>query len=141
MQEMATMPSNADTIRARAFQFACTVVAVALQIRPVPGVRSVIEQLVRSATSVGANLEEAKAASTRREFIRFVEISLREARETHYWLRIAVAVKLTPVTTLQPLLEESDQLIRILTVIVLNTKRRGVAVSAFCILNSALLIS
>jgi four helix bundle protein len=119
-------------------------VAVALQIRPVPGVRSVIEQLVRAATSVGANLEEAKAASTRREFIRFVEISLREARETHYWLRIAIAVKLTPVTTLQPLLEESDQLIRILTVIVLNTKRRGVAgvaVSAFCILNSALLIS
>ena len=138
------MRSNAETIRARAFRLACAVVAVALQIRPVPGVRSVIEQLVRAAPSVGANLEEAKAASTRREFIRFVEISLREARETHYWLRIAIAVKLAPVTTLQPLLEESDQLIRILTVIVLNTKRRGVAgvaVSAFCILNSALLIS
>ena len=124
---MAAMPSNAETIRARAFRFACDVVVVALRVQPVPGVRSVIEQLVKAATSVGANLEEAKAASSRREFIRFVEISLREARETHYWLRIAIAVNLAPAAVLQPLLGESDQLIRILTVIVLNTKRRGMS--------------
>ena len=138
------MASQSETIRDRTFRFACDVVTLALRIQPVSGVRSIIEQLVKSATSVGANLEEAKAASSRREFIRFVEISLREARETHYWLRIAIAVRLAPETTLKPILGEADQLIRILTAIVVNTKRRGiggVAVSAFCILNSALLIS
>ena len=84
-----------------------------------------IEQLVRSATSVGANLEEAKAASSRREFTRMVEIALREAREAHYWLRIACHVNLAPDSVLRPLLTEADQLIRILTAIVINTKRRS----------------
>jgi four helix bundle protein len=117
---------------------------LALKLKPVPGVRSIVDQLVKAATAVGANLEEAKAASTRREFVRFVEISLREARETHYWLRIAIALRLAPDTAVQPLLGEADQLIRILSTIVLNTKRGGlvgITVSAFCILNSALLIS
>ena len=44
--------------------------------------------------AVGANLEEAKAGSSKREFIRYVEISLREAREAAYWLRILVALEL-----------------------------------------------
>jgi len=49
---------------------------------------------LKSATSVGANLEEAKAGSSKREFIRYVEISLREAREAAYWLRIFAALEL-----------------------------------------------
>lgn len=136
------MPAPAEAIRVRAFHFACAVVETTLSIRAVPGVRSVVDQLVRSATSVGANLEEAKAASTRREFIRLVEIALREARETHYWLRIALSVRLVPEDHVQPLVGEADQLIRILSTIVLNAKRNTgavVALSAFCILHSEFL--
>ena len=76
------MASDAQSIRDRSFRFACNTVRVALRMQPVPGVRCVVDQLVKSAAAIGANLEEAKAGSSRKEFLRFVEISLREARET-----------------------------------------------------------
>ena len=44
------------------------------------------DQLLRSATSIGANIIEAKAASSKKDFIRFYEISLKSANETKYWL-------------------------------------------------------
>jgi four helix bundle protein len=103
-----------------------------------------VEQLLKSATSVGANLEEAKAASSRREFVRYLEIALREARETLYWLRIWAALGLGPPTQIMELQGEADQIVRILTTIVVKTKNRmvfGSTLSAFCILNSALLVS
>jgi len=116
---------NVAPIRERAFGFACNVIAVAGRMSRSPGIHVITNQLVKSATSIGANLEEAKAASSRREFARFADISLREAREAHYWLRITAHAKLAPEAALTPLLIEADQLIRILTAIVVNTKRRG----------------
>ena len=48
------------------------------------------KQLIRSATSIGANLEEADAASSRKDFLHKVSISYKEARESRYWLEIAL---------------------------------------------------
>lgn len=45
-------------------------------------------QVLRSGTSIGANMEEAQAAQSRRDFIAKLAIALKEARETHYWLRL-----------------------------------------------------
>src|SRR5688572_3792482 len=139
------MPNDsARDIRERAFAFGCKVARLALSLTPRPGIRSLVDQLLRAGTAVGANLEEAKAASTRREFIRDVEISLREAREAWYWLRIYRELQLGDQRTVVELVAEADSIIRILTSIVISTKRRMVAigiVSAFCILNSALLVS
>jgi len=138
---MAT--DNAQDIRDRAFSFGCAVARLALSLAPIPGVRCIVDQLLKAGTSVGANLEEAKAGSSRREFVRCVEISLREARESLYWLRICDALKLGPPNSVRELKGEADQLARILTTIVVNTKRRMIvgAISAFLILNSAMLVS
>ena len=46
----------------------------------------IADQLIRSATSIGANLTESKASSSRREFKKFYEIALKSANETKYWL-------------------------------------------------------
>jgi four helix bundle protein len=135
------MTDSAETIRNRTFAFACAVAKLALQLTPRPGVRCVIDQLVKSATGVGANLEEAKAASSKREFVRYVEISLCEAREASYWLRIFVALELAASSDVKDLSGEADQIARILGSIVVRTKLRmrvGYAVFAFCILNFAL---
>jgi len=135
---------SAKDIRDRAFSFGCKVAPLALSLAPKPGIRALVDQLLRSGTSVGANLEEAKAASTRREFLRDVEISLREAREAWYWLRIYKELQLGDQHTVLELVNEADSIVRILTSIVITTKRRMVTiavVSAFCILNSALLLS
>jgi len=51
-------------------------------------------QLLRSATSIGANIEEALAAQSRRDFLSKMSIASKEARETHYWLRLIDASNL-----------------------------------------------
>ncbi len=135
---------NGDDIRQRAFQFACDIVRLAMHIAPRPGLRSIIDQVVRAGTSIGANLEEAKAASTRREFTRGLEIALREAREAHYWLRICLTVNLISGPELRILEREADQLVRILTAVVLSTKRRtlaGLALVVVGILNAVAVVA
>ena len=119
---MAT--DTARDIRNRAFLFACQVARLALGLGVAPGIRAIVDQLLRSGTAVGANLEEAKAASTRREFVRYLEIALREAREALYWLRICSELRLGSDDQVRALKDESDQMVRILTAIVINTKKR-----------------
>ena|SRR5436190_14048020 len=134
------MTDSSQNIRDRAFVFACAVAKRALRMEPRPGIRCLIDQLLKSATAVGANLEEAKAGSSKREFVRYVEISLREAREAAYWLRICVALDLDDAAQLKNLCGEADQIARILGAIVVSTKfrmRAGQIVFAFCILNFA----
>jgi four helix bundle protein len=135
---------SSQRIRDRSFTFGCAVARHALRLAPQPGVRCIIDQLLKAGTAVGANLEEAKAGSSKREFVRYVEISLREARETVYWLRVCAALDLGPKAELTVLQGEGEQIVRILGAIVISTKRRmlaGPAVFAFCILHFALLMS
>jgi four helix bundle protein len=131
---------NSQDIRDRTFAFGCAIARLALNLSPRPGVRCIVDQLLRSGTSVGANLEEAKAASSDREFLRDVQISLREARESVYWLRMCRALSLANLAELESLIGEGDQLAKILAAIVVSKKRRmkvGLAVFAFCILTFA----
>lgn len=119
--ELSHVPyDNGQNIRERTFQFGCDVVRLAMA-NARGGSWPVTNQLVRSATSIGANLVEAKSASSRREFIRMCEISLREAREAVYWLRVCLAVPLLPAEA-HALCAEGEELVRILSTIVLRTK-------------------
>ena len=136
--------TDSQNIRDRTFAFACAVAKRVLRLQPRPGIRCLIDQLLKSATSVGANLEEAKAGSSKREFIRYVEISLREAREAAYWLRIFAGLELDSSQELKELAQEAEQIARILGAIVVKSKLRvsaGYALFAFCILNFALVVS
>ena len=76
----------------RAFAFAVRVVKLCQTLDARPGTpRTLSNQLLRSATSVGANLQESKGGQSRADFLSKVSIALKEARETHYWLRLLVA--------------------------------------------------
>jgi four helix bundle protein len=82
-------------------------------------------QLIRAGTSVGANLEEASAAQSRADFISKCNIALKEARETHYWLRLFRETELLSEKQLDNLLSESNEIVSILTHIVKNTRRNA----------------
>lgn len=82
------------------------------------------KQLLRSGTSIGANLEEATGARTKKEFINIVNISKREARESNYWLRLLAESKLITNKDIESLLSESNELIGILTTIVRKTEEK-----------------
>jgi four helix bundle protein len=81
-------------------------------------------QLIRAAASVGANLEEADAGSSPDDFSYRVTVSLREARETKYWLRLIEAAKLQGADAMNPLIQEASELVAILTAIVKKREAR-----------------
>ena len=101
---------------ARAFSFACQIVSLYVALLRVPQFPfGIARQLLRSGTSIGANLEEAKSASSRRDLLFRFQASLREARETKYWLRLIVATNLAPPGLVNEPLREVDELVAILT--------------------------
>jgi four helix bundle protein len=71
--------------------------------------------MLRAGTAIGANLEEAKSAHSRRDLAAKYVIGLREARECHYWLRLIVSDRPELSEATRHLLDECDQLIAILT--------------------------
>lgn len=83
------------------------------------------DQLIRSSTSIGANLVEGKASSSRLEFKKFYEISLKSANETIYWLELLKEADLTDITKLNPLLEEIHQIANMLGAGVIKLKSKN----------------
>lgn len=117
------MNAKPQEISERAFEFAVRVVNLCRTLDGSPGVsRTLAKQLLRSGTSIGANLEESKGGQSRADYLTKVSIALKEARETHYWLRLFIATEIVPEYQLPPLLDESNQLIAILTSIVKKLK-------------------
>ena len=85
----------------------------------------VAKQLLRSGTSIGANIEEAAAAESRRDFLHKMNIALKEARETHYWLRLLNESDLTPELDVTVQLNQANDLVRLLTAIVKTTRENS----------------
>lgn len=78
------------------------------------------KQLLRSGTSIGANVEEAGAAQSRKDFLHKMSIASKEARETQYWLRLLQQSQITSIDV-SPTLENATELVRMLTSIVKST--------------------
>lgn len=76
--------------------------------------RTISKQLLRSGTSVGANCHESRSAQSNKDFINKLEIALKEARETEYWLKILIKSELADQVRFTPLLEECQEIVRIL---------------------------
>jgi four helix bundle protein len=108
----------------RSFYFYRDVLTFVETIREGPKTKDLIEQLVAAAGSIGANREEARGASTRKEFIRFNEVALRGANESVRWLRACAGKRLGAREKCVALLDEARQLARILGRIVVTSKRR-----------------
>jgi four helix bundle protein len=120
------MPNNEPDFRARSFAFACDIVRLYQALAPlIPSVMA--RQILRAGTSIGANLEEAKPAQSRKDLISKFSIALKEARETSYWLRLVRATALAPKALLEGPLAEANELIAILTTCVRRLQERQTA--------------
>ena len=80
------------------------------------------KQLLRSATSIGANIEEADGSISKREFISKVQISYKEAKETLYWLRLLHDSAYLVTSDFEVLSAQCDEIIRILSAILKTSK-------------------
>ena len=100
----------------RSFKFAVRIVKLCQMLDRQSSVsRTLSRQLLRSGTSIGANLEEAIAGQSKPDFISKQNIALKEARETLYWLRLLVASEVVLESRLTDLIIESNEMISILT--------------------------
>ena len=80
------------------------------------------KQYLRCATSIGANIEEAQAGESRSDFIHKLGIAQKEARESRYWLHLMGASEIVKMTKLKPLIEETEELIAVITAIIVSSK-------------------
>lgn len=85
------------------------------------------EQLVSSATSIGANVAEARSAQSRADFISKMEIALKEARETDYWLTVLGRLTINPSESQKALLQECYEITAMLVASVKTAKMNGAA--------------
>ena len=84
----------------------------------------ITDQLIRSATSIGANLIEARASSSRLEFKKFYEIALKSSNETKYWLCLLRDANLTDKEKIEKLLLEVNELSNMLAKAVITLKKK-----------------
>ncbi len=112
-------------IRERSFRFGVRIVNLTTKLPKNSAGYAISNQVVRSGTAVGANIEEAQNAGTKKEFIRGITIALKEARETEYWLRLISETKLIPKNGLRDLIEENREIIKILITIIKKAKLKN----------------
>ncbi len=118
--------SKNKNITERGFSFACRIVKLyQFLAKRKGGVETLGRQVLRSETSIGANLEEATAGQSKADFVSKCSIALKEARETYYWLRLLIKTEVVPANKLTNLVNESNELVAILISIVKKSRSAG----------------
>jgi len=105
-----------NIIVTKTFDFALSVVNLFIELKK-ENEFIISKQILRSATSIGANVEEAVAAQSRKDFIHKMSIASKEARETKYWLRLLDKSNLTTISMSNYLIE-IEHILNIITKII-----------------------
>lgn len=85
--------------------------------------RIIGKQLLRSGTSIGANVHEAQGGQSKADFISKISIAHKEARESAYWFRVIKEAELLSINRIGELSNETDQLVKILSSILITSKK------------------
>ncbi|MEO0185651.1 MAG: four helix bundle protein [candidate division WOR-3 bacterium] len=115
--------SISEELKERTYKFALGILELASLLPNNEEGRVIRRQLCKSGTSVGSNLEEADGSLTLNDFVHKVDIAFKEGKETRYWLRIIIARKLLKKEIVLLHLDESVELIKILSTIIYKCLR------------------
>jgi len=97
----------------RTYSFSLQIISLITDnVKVIPSVLS--NQLLRAGTSVGANITEAKAAASRKEFANFYRIALKSNNETIYWLRLLKDSRMVSCKIADTILQEAEEIGRII---------------------------
>src|SRR2546426_8777135 len=118
------MPVQVD-LRERLLSFGVRIIKVVESLAKNSVGRTLGDQLLRSGLSVGANFEEAQAAESRADFVHKLQIALKEARETNYWLCVVDRAAKLPHQRLVALVDESVQVVAMLSKAVATAKGKA----------------
>ncbi|MEO8399779.1 MAG: four helix bundle protein [Ignavibacteriaceae bacterium] len=110
-------------IKKRSYFFSLTVIQLIDSLNVKSIFFSLISQLFRSSTSIGANLVEAKSAHSKKDFIKFYEVSLKSSNETKYWLCLLRDGLKIDKDKINKLLAEVDEISKIIATIIIKLKK------------------
>jgi four helix bundle protein len=123
----------ADSIvKRRSYDFALSIVELCVQLKEQKHFE-MASQLLRAGTSIGANVEEALAGYTRKDFVAKMAVASKEARESRYWLRLLTDASILQDKGVNGLLDRSEELIKILTKIVKTSSAPSVPYREPCV--------
>ena len=114
--------NKVNVVRDKSFDFALKIIDLYKYLRYEKKEYVLSKQLLKSGTSIGANIEEAQAGQSKKDFISKMSIASKEARETHYWLKL---LKYGGFIQKEDILNDSSELIRLLTSIVKSSVKNN----------------
>ena len=117
---MNVAPKN--IIRERSFAFAIKIVELSKHLMNDQKEFVLSKQLLKSGTSIGANVREADNAESKPDFIHKMGIAQKEADETVYWIELLYATKFLDRNRFEQLIDEANQLLKIIKAIILSSK-------------------
>lgn len=110
----------------RLLDFAVSIIILTNKMPKTPAGYAITTQIVKSGTSIGANYIEAIDASSIKDFIHKLSISLREANETCYWLKVIKGAKLMAESDVDPIHKECEEIRAILIKIIKSSKEKTI---------------
>jgi four helix bundle protein len=108
----------------RLIRFSLEIIKFCQEVRKDRNLWPIADQLIRSATSIGANVIEAKAASSKLDYLKYFQIALKSANETKYWLILIGESRGDFKNKVNQLLKEVDEIAKIIGAGVLTMKRK-----------------
>lgn len=105
---------NGNIVQTKSYAFAIRIVNAYKYLIQEQNEYVLSKQLLRSGTSIGANIEEAIGGQSKKDFVAKLGIAYKEARETDYWLRILRNIGYLTAEQSQSLLQDSDELLKII---------------------------
>ncbi len=115
-------PKREPDLKVRAYRFCVSLLKWASSVERGRISDVVMQQLVRAGTSVGANIVEAKAGSSRRDFTRYLEIALKSANETLFWLCLTRDAGIAERDQVATLVAEMKEIAKMLGASILTLK-------------------
>ena len=116
---------NENVIVQKSYDFAKRIVKLYIFLSKEKNEYILSKQILRSGTSIGANVEEAQGGQSKRDFIAKTQISYKEAKETHYWLRLLRDTDILDIKLANSLIKDCEEILFILSAILKSSKGNG----------------
>lgn len=107
--------AKANVLKEKSYAFAIRTIKLAHFLKDKKKESVLSKQIIRCGTSIGANIEEASGAQSDNDFIAKLHISLKEAKETHYWLRLLGDTEYITQEQAESMIEDVNEIITLLT--------------------------
>ena len=121
---MSTVQKSESIIASKAYSFALEIIILYKQLVADKKEFVLSKQILRSGTSIGANVNEALSAQSKRDFVHKLSISLKETRETNYWLNLLKDGNYIITEIFTNLNDKCNEINKILSSIILTTKQK-----------------